>query len=180
TLIEAAGGTPPEVDGRSFLEVLTGELDAHRELVFGVQTSAGICNGGPWPGRSVRTRDRKLIVNGNWREPFSNNIVVRNAGGYYDSWRLLGEAGDEDALAKHRSYRERPELELYDLEADPFELVDVAGDPRYAAELESLRAELARWQAEQGDADMRATEARALERLVPEGRLKLGTERCGG
>src|SRR5690606_18480365 len=75
TLIEAAGGTPPEVDGRSFLGVLTGERDTHREFVFGVQTSAGICNGGPWPSRSLRTRDRKLIVNGNWREPFGNNIV---------------------------------------------------------------------------------------------------------
>src|SRR5690606_2685001 len=127
------------------------------EFVFGVQTSAGICNGGPWPSRSVRTRDRKLIVNGNWRDPFSNNIVVRNAGGYYDSWRALGEAGDAGALAKHRRYRERPEVELYDLDADPFELANVADDPRYAAELGQLRAELARWQAEQDDADMLAT-----------------------
>ena len=36
---------------------------------------------------------------------------------------------------------ERPE-ELYDLEADPFELSNLAGDPAYASELEELRARL--------------------------------------
>ncbi len=180
TLVEAADGDAPAVDGRSFLPVLTGARDSHREFVFGVQTSAGICNGGPYPIRSVRTRSLKLIVNGNWQVPFSNNIVVRNAGGYYASWRARGEAGDADALARYLRYRERPELELYDLAVDPLELENVAGDPRYAADLARLREALAGWQAEQGDADMLATESRALEHLVSAGRAKLETDRCGG
>lgn len=41
--------------------------------------------------------------------------------------------------------------ELYDTRSDPWEFVNLAGDPRYAAELERLRAECERWTAETGD-----------------------------
>jgi hypothetical protein len=49
--------------------------------------------------------------------------------------------------------RPRPVEELYDLEADPHELHNLAGDPRYAQELAELRQLLAQWEHHTGDLD---------------------------
>ena len=46
TCIEAAGGELASgLDGRSFLPVLRGETDRHRDVVYGVHTTRGIING---------------------------------------------------------------------------------------------------------------------------------------
>jgi uncharacterized sulfatase len=119
TLVEAAGGEAPAVDGRSFLAVLKGEKDHHRDQVFGVHTSIGICNGSVYPIRSVRSKDFKLIVNGNSGARFSNNITARDPGRYFESWRLKGESGDGAALEKYRGYQTRPAQEFYDLATPP-------------------------------------------------------------
>jgi hypothetical protein len=39
----------------------------------------------------------------------------------------------------------RPEEELYDLEADPHEIVNLVGSPEHEAVLSQLRTELGRW-----------------------------------
>lgn len=45
----------------------------------------------------------------------------------------------------------RPAEELYDLESDPHQIRNLAGDPKYATELERHRQLLANWIAETGD-----------------------------
>jgi arylsulfatase A-like enzyme len=45
----------------------------------------------------------------------------------------------------------KPEEELYDCDADPHELRDLAKDPAFADTLNRLRAELANWQKETHD-----------------------------
>lgn len=45
----------------------------------------------------------------------------------------------------------RPAEELYDVEADPHESVNLAGDPRYAEMLGSMRRALSEWVRETGD-----------------------------
>lgn len=62
----------------------------------------------------------------------------------------------------------RPEEELYDLQADAYEIDDLAGDPRYAADLERLRNALAEWQASYGDLGL-MPEAELIERWRPGG-----------
>jgi uncharacterized sulfatase len=42
----------------------------------------------------------------------------------------------------------KPDEELYDLEADPFETKNLAGDPAHAAALERLRKAVVDWRAE--------------------------------
>lgn len=64
TFIQAAGGQPPkDLDGRSFLPVLTGAATTHRSYVYGIHTNLGIIGGEPYPIRSVRDDRYKLIRN---------------------------------------------------------------------------------------------------------------------
>ena len=46
---------------------------------------------------------------------------------------------------------ERPAEELYDLEKDPHEMNNLAGNPRYTSTLEDLREELSQWRLSQND-----------------------------
>jgi uncharacterized sulfatase len=55
------------------------------------------------------------------------------------------------ARAFIKRYYTRPEFELVDLEKDPLELNNLAGNPEYRAKLMTLMAELARWTGAQGD-----------------------------
>lgn len=48
-------------------------------------------------------------------------------------------------------YHNRPAEELYDVEADPEELRNLAADPKYASVLKELRTNLADWR--KGHAD---------------------------
>jgi hypothetical protein len=46
----------------------------------------------------------------------------------------------------------RPAEELYDVDADPHELVNLAGDPRHSGILAEMREALSQWGRETGDA----------------------------
>jgi arylsulfatase A-like enzyme len=64
------------------------------------------------------------------------------------TWRelkRLHDAGELSGAAALWFRERRPAEELYDTEADPHEVHDLAADPRYAAELAPLRTALDRW-----------------------------------
>jgi arylsulfatase A-like enzyme len=167
TLLEAVGGTPPAgLDGRSFLGVATGKSDSHRDHVFGVHTNRGIIGGNDYPIRSVRSAGFKLIRNLMPENEYANVLTMPRGRTVLDSWKAAGEAGDAHAAARYRSYLRRPALELYDLAADPSELHNLAGDPRYAGVQRDLSARLDAWMAEQGDRGIE-TEREALEHIDP-------------
>ena len=66
----------------------------------------------------------------------------------------LRELHSDGKLDRHQSLilgATRPREELYDLEKDPHELDNLAGDPAYSADLAVIRASLARWVVESGD-----------------------------
>ena len=71
----------------------------------------------------------------------SDHMVKRHYGVRTKRYKLIHFYYDIDAW------------ELYDLERDPHELRNLAGDPAYAAVLRDLTAELRRKQAEAGDSD---------------------------
>ncbi|PSQ90632.1 MAG: sulfatase atsG [Proteobacteria bacterium SW_6_67_9] len=164
TLLDAVGGTPTEhdFDGQSFLPVLTGEQDTHQEYAFSLQTSKGIYEGPEAYGiRSVRSRHYRLIWNLNWKQEFQNLVTAGFAP--YLSWEQKAERGDPLAWERARWYRKRPQFELYDLRADPYELDNRAEDPAYQSVRARLKEELDAWMKRQGDKGAE-TERNALQR----------------
>lgn len=174
TFLEAAGIDPATIDtgcpdandnrgfdGQSFLEVLRGEEGSFRDYIFSQHTTVGI-NGyrEPYPMRAVRDERYKLI----------RNLASENTyfiGGIHKgeplaSWQADAE-NDPELAARVDWLFHRPAVEFYDLEADPFEMNNLAEDARYAEIISRLGEELDAWMAQQGDEGLE-TELRAHSR----------------
>jgi uncharacterized sulfatase len=152
TLVEVAGGPAPAgIDGRSFVPVLRGETSRHRDRIFTTHSSDGKMN--RYPIRSVRTAEWKYLRNLLPDARFTTHIDLGkpvDGAGYFASWVEAGRTSPAAAAAVAR-YHVRPAEELYDLRRDPHEQHNLAADPRHAAQLASLRAEVDAWMAAQGD-----------------------------
>jgi len=152
TLIELGGGdVPPNLDGRSFAAVLRGKADAHRERIFTTHSGDRAMN--VFPSRSVRTDRYKFIWNPHPEFAFTTHIDLllrETSGDYFKQW-IEAAKTDEHAAEVLARYHGRPEFELFDLETDPDELNNRAGDPQLADVRHSLMNELQKWIDEQGD-----------------------------
>lgn len=150
TFVEAAGGTPPaDIDGRSFLSVLLGTADRHREAVFATHTGDKAMNRAPM--RCVRTARYKYILNLAPKIKYTTHITdAEDRVNYWDSWLKLAEHAPAAARLIER-YQHRPAEELYDLQTDPYEQRNLATDPAHASELNDLRERLKAWRMQQGD-----------------------------
>ena len=82
-----------------------------------------------YPMRTLRTRRYKLIWNVAWRSEFPHPIDTLQR----QTWTRLVARGDE-YLGRRRveDFLFRDELELYDLQTDPDEVVNLAAEPKYA------------------------------------------------
>lgn len=162
TLIDAAGGTPPEhIDGQSFMDVLTGQKKEHREIIFASHT--GNNNRYPdwkanWsPARAIRTHTHKYILNLNPEYEFICHITgcrpdrqPDSYHPYWDSWVEIAKT-DDGAKTRINQFQHRPQHELYDLTKDPFEKENIAHLPENDKLLKSLQAQLSNWRTNQGD-----------------------------
>ena len=159
TLIEIGGGAvPADLDGKSFLPVLTGKTATHREAIF--TTHTGDNNMNVYPSRSVRTARWKYIRNLHPEFRFATHID-RAAGEdsltYISSWERAALTDPKAAQILQR-YRQRPAEELYDLDADPFELTNLAAESEHEALLSELSRELEGWMESTGDQQIVAGE----------------------
>lgn len=165
TFLDAAGIDPTQVDtgcpdvngnrgfdGRSFLTVLTGEATQFRDVVFSQHTTVGI-NGykEPYPMRAVRDHRYKLIRN---LAPDNEYFIAGiHKGQPISSWQE--DAATDPVLAERVAWLfHRPAVELYDLEEDPLETENRAGDSELAAVQQRLQAQLDAWMIQQGDGGM--------------------------
>ena len=153
TFIELAGGkVPVGLDGRSFAGLLRGETSTHRDRVFATCSGDGDFN--VYPSRSLRTREWNYILN--LHPEFQHHTHISRSSGaangivFWQSW-LAAARTNAFAASVVKRYIERPAEELYDLKADPFELHNLAADPKQAERLSSMRTELKAWIKEQGD-----------------------------
>lgn len=164
TFVEAAGGQPaPVLDGKSFMPVLLGETDRHKDVVYGLQTSRGIYSGPDhYAIRSIRDEKYKLVMNLDSEATFYNSMDTKD---WFASWERAAEAGDRHAIATLKRYHKRPALELYDVTEDPYEMNNLAANPEYAEVMASMKSQLEAWMASQGDKGME-TEMAGFERML--------------
>lgn len=102
--------------------------------------------------RSVRTDRFKYIHNFYQERPLLQPNRYKDAKPIVQRLRELHASGGLDPLQERLLFApKRPAEELYDLQADPHELRDLAGDPSHRATLEALRGRLDRWVAESND-----------------------------
>ena len=117
TLCELGGAPVPQgVRGRSFAPLLDGEAYARNEAVFAEMTYHNYYD----PMRAIRTDRHKLIVY------FSAAPAFMDCS---ESWRprAAPRVPEVPGVAYH------PNVELYDLEADPWEQNNLADDPAHEA-----------------------------------------------
>lgn len=164
TFVEAAGGSAPEgIDGRSLLPLLLGRASDHRDVLFASHTGDGRMNRAPM--RMLRTERHKYILNLAPEILYTTHMDGERKEGYWESWRELSFR-DSHAAAVLWRYHHRPAEELYDLQDDPHERRNLAGDPAHAALLEDFRSRLAEWRRAQGDAETGPEDLESPDRRV--------------
>jgi arylsulfatase A-like enzyme len=147
TWLEAAGVAPlPAMEGRSLVAALGGQPLEERAVFFERN----------WHDnlellRGVR-RGRHLLVQ-NYRPEIAYQPTLDLAES--PTWAAIEERRRAHALdaALERRYfaAPRPEVELFDVEADPVQLHDLASDPAQAATVRALQQELSDWMMETSD-----------------------------
>ncbi|MEM9160750.1 MAG: sulfatase/phosphatase domain-containing protein, partial [Verrucomicrobiota bacterium] len=157
TLVEIAGGTPPEsgygmgqIDGRSLVSLLEGKTDHHRDYVFSTNSSAAHHT---YPLRSVRDKRFRYIRNVYPELNFTVQTDHNPKAESHNLWQSWVEAAKSDPSIRKQvmAYHQRPEEELYDLQTDPEERVNLAKNPEYADILKRLRGATNEWIEKSGD-----------------------------
>ena len=162
TFIDVAGGKPiAPLDGRSFLPVLRGKADTHKDFVYGIMTTRGIINGtDAFAIRSVRDTRYKLILNLNHESRFTNACTKSPM---FQSMIAKAKSGDATAKRLVHAYHHRPAVELFDMKNDPLEMANLAGQSDTQKIEMRLRQKLSAWMKSQGDKGVE-TELKARER----------------
>ncbi|WP_372807001.1 sulfatase [Pontiella sp.] len=161
TLIDGGGGTVPnELDGKSLLPLIQGKTQTHRSNAFFVYNSGP--EGPPFSSRAATDGRFKLM----WNLTPDNLFAVRTINGFdygyedkmkdrhvrlmYCSWLEKAQT-DPAAEALVRRFRKQPEFQLFDLDADPWEMNNLANNPEYAPQRQRLKAAISDWMEQQGD-----------------------------
>jgi N-sulfoglucosamine sulfohydrolase len=149
TFLDVAGveADPGRRRGRSLLPILEAEERLPGwDIVFGSHTFHEITN--YWPTRFLRTPRYKYHRNVAWQLdfPFSGDL--------YGSLSWQGIRRSDPAMIGQRPLRDyvrRPPEELYDLEADPQEVRNLAEAPEHAERLADFRNRMEAWQRQTRD-----------------------------
>ena len=160
TLVEAAGARlVSEIDGKSFLDILTGKATNHKTYAYASQTFIGV-NGNkePYGMRTIVNRNYRYIRNLKPSVP----ITYSQTGGFTpklkpesSGWRgeivRMAQSGDQSAKDYINKMVYRPAEELYDINADPFCLDNLIDREELSGVKNELSLGLDRWMGDQGD-----------------------------
>jgi len=141
TMLRIAGApVPPKMQGQAFLGA---DAPPRRQYVFGARDR---CDETVFRFRTVRDARYRYIRNFTPERPFlqTNDYKERS----YPVWNLLKEldaAGQLNPLQKFLTAPHMPEEELYDLETDPYETVNLLGSKEHEAALLRLQSALNKW-----------------------------------
>ena len=147
TVLEAAQmPIPAYLPGSSLQAIAEGQPFEERAYLFGEFTAHAPTQF--YPMRSVRDQRYKLIVNYLSEQPFP---VIKVDGD--PAWEEAQQKKFDNTPVRtvfHR-YVHRPPLEVYDLENDPQEFVNLADDPASQPVINRLQKALTQWQQQTHD-----------------------------
>lgn len=135
----------PHLQGRAFLGEQVGPP---REYIYGIRDRMAErfdC---------VRVvRDQRFQYHRNFMPhlPWSQYVSYTEEMPTMKAWRQLAGEGKLTGAAARYFAPTKPVEELYDNETDPYQINNLAADPRHRATLERLRAECVRWMQATGD-----------------------------
>lgn len=146
TTLWAAGGEPPKtMQGRVFL----GKNPQRREHIFAARDR---CDMTLDRIRCVRTQQYKLIRNFMPDRPYTQyNEYIQNS---YPTLGVMKQLHAEGKLKGPETVfmqPRKPDWELYDLQADPHEIQNLAASSQHKPVFQELRAELEGWIQESND-----------------------------
>lgn len=101
--------------------------------------------------RSLRTADFKYIRNFLPERPYLQPNAYKDAKSILKAMREWEAAGKLDQNQLLIMQKTRPAEELYDLHSDPYELHNLADNPKYAKQLQVMRDRLETWMVETND-----------------------------
>lgn len=149
TLLAYAGATadPSAFHGRSFRPIVNArEPSDWRDEIYASHTFHEITN--YYPMRVIRTKRFKFIWNIAWKLDYSFASDLWESA----SWQASLRSGSERFGSRRReAYLHRPRFELYDLDADPDELVNLAERPEQASRVAAFVAKLKQFQRDTRD-----------------------------
>jgi N-sulfoglucosamine sulfohydrolase len=140
SVLELIGAeVPTNIEGRSFLPILTGKTNKIRSEIFVEKTYHDIYD----PMRGIRTENYKYIKNFEKSDvlfeiPEDMRNTARCGGVFMNKYPELYE-------------KERMPEELYDLENDPNETNNVINDPDYKVIVAELKTKLNTWMTQTND-----------------------------
>ncbi len=137
----------PAMTGKSYLPVLTGDVQEINDYVFATRVphSSGLPLHTAYfdLSRAVFNKEYKLIYNALWQLPY-NPVDFGNR----DFWKDLTDKHEKGKLKEKFDVlfsEPRPMFELYDLENDPNEFNNLSGKEEYADLEQDLKARLHEW-----------------------------------
>ncbi len=148
TILDFAGALQKETDfhGRSFKSILEQENPKGWDEIYASHTFHEITM--YYPMRVIRERKHKLIWNiaHGLEYPFASDLWESS------TWQAVLHRGDKFYGKRSiDAYLHRSEFELYDLDEDPYEIKNLAGDTKYQKLLGELKEKLKAFQKRTND-----------------------------
>ncbi len=170
SFVEAAGLTQNSMSGQSLWGLLSGEKQARAQVYLERERHANVRKGDlSYPMRGIRDQNYLYIWNSMpERNPAGDPTVHQSVGQYGDvdhsitkflimEMKGKAQAGKPDYF--QLAFGSRPEEELYDVKNDPYQLNNLASDPRLSSIKAKMKTDLLQWMTETGD--LRADDPRS-------------------
>jgi arylsulfatase A-like enzyme len=165
TFLEIAHNTKPlKMDGKSLVPILTGKTAEHHSEVFLERERHCLCrkNELGYPGYPIRAlRDKRFLYISNLRPermPAGDATIPGTPSEYGDvdggpTKAYLMEHAKDAAIKPffQMGFEKRPAIELYDVQSDPFNVHNLANDPKYARVQKELKTKMEQWMKDNKD-----------------------------